>query len=126
MIIALVLPLLVASCGDSINSADDIVFPEKDVSYRYHVQPYLNYTCTYSACHGIGGSARPAYDYITLTVNAAGWVIPGNPDGSLLIQVLENPYQQHPVTNPPTWIPILDSAQVAGVRRWVKEGALNN
>jgi hypothetical protein len=112
--------------GDSITNSDDIVFPEKDVSYRNHVKPYLAYNCSFYGCHGMSSGATPAYDYVTLAVQATGWVIPGNPNSSLLIQVLENPFSQHPVTNPPTYIKNLDSAQVAGVRRWVQEGALNN
>jgi hypothetical protein len=118
--------LLGSSCEDSITKSEDIIFPEENVSYRYHVQPYLSYNCAFYGCHGINSPGTPINEYIPLVVNATGWVIPGNPDGSLLIQVLENPWRQHPVTNPPAYIPELDSAQVAGVRKWVEEGAQNN
>lgn len=120
----LLLPALLGSaCGDQITSSDDIVFPEENVSYINHVKPFLAYNCTYYGCHGMNSSGTPAYDYITLVVEATGWVVPGKPDGSRLIQVLENPYTQHPVMNPPIYIKDLDSAQVAGVRKWVEEGA---
>ncbi|MBK9182864.1 MAG: hypothetical protein IPM83_07035 [Ignavibacteria bacterium] len=49
-------------------------------------------------------------------------IVPGRPEESTVIQVLEGKLG-HPVGELPQRV---SSAQVQGMRQWVKEGALNN
>lgn len=113
--------LMLVSCGDTINPADT-EFPEKNVSYLYHVEPFMKANCAFSGCHGINAKIELS-DYFHL-LSATGFVKPGNPDGSLIIQILEQKLP-HPAQYPIYFNQIKEN-QVEGMRIWVKEGALNN
>jgi hypothetical protein len=111
--------LISTGCEDSINSPKDIVFPDKDVSYSLHVEPFLNLTCSFAGCHGNSAAAGIRLnDYFSI-INTPGLVIPQNPDGSLLNQILEERkahftyYEKSNITD----------NHVQGMRQWVLEGA---
>jgi hypothetical protein len=108
--------------GTTINSPKDIVFPDSNVSYLYEVNPFLKVTCEFSGCHNYSASGGiDLTDYFEM-MKSPGLIIPGNPDGSYLIQVLEltiphfTYYERAYITD----------NHLKGMRRWVKEGAINN
>jgi hypothetical protein len=111
------------ACSDTIiTSPDQIVFPETNVSYQQQVRPLLELTCAFSGCHdtetAVAGIDVTGYFQLT---SRAGLIIPGRPDNSLLIQILEGK-QGHLLT----FQNRISDAQKRGVRKWVLEGALNN
>ena len=119
----LIVCFVLAGCSDStITSPEQIVFPEKNVSYQQHVNPLLTLTCSYSGCHDSDTKAGnvDVSTYFSLT-SRAGLIIPGKPDMSLLNQVLEGK-----ITHFISFQSRLNSAQIKGIRTWVSEGALNN
>jgi hypothetical protein len=106
-----------------LTSPEQIVFPDSAVSYRNHVQPFLTLTCAFAACHGDvnpAGGVRLT-TYFTLFSDRANLLVPGAPDESLIIQVLDRriPHSLD-VLRP------VNSNHIAGMRRWITEGALNN
>lgn len=111
------------ACSDNIiTSPDQIVFPEKNVSYQQQVRPLLELSCAFSGCHDAetAASGVDVTGYFQLT-SRAGLIIPGKPDNSLLIQILEGK-QGHLLT----FQNRITDSQKRGVRQWVLEGALNN
>lgn len=111
--------LMTFGCENSIDSPKDIIFPEKDVSYTNHVEPFLNLTCSFAGCHGNTAKAGIRLnDYFSI-INTPGLVIPKNPDGSLLNQILEERkphftyYEKSNITD----------NHIQGMRLWVLEGA---
>ena len=111
------------ACSDTIiTSPDQIVFPETNVSYQQQVRPLLELTCALSGCHdtetAVAGIDVTGYFQLT---SRAGLIIPGRPDNSLLIQILEGK-QGHLLT----FQNRISDAQKRGVRQWVLEGAMNN
>ena len=119
----IVLVFTLNACSDSIiTSPDQIVFPETNVSYQQQVRPLLELTCAFSGCHdtetAVAGIDVTGYFQLT---SRAGLIIPGRPDNSLLIQILEGK-QGHLLT----FQNRISDAQKRGVRQWVLEGALNN
>lgn len=118
--------ILCASCKDNnITSASQVIFPDSGVSYKKHVKPFLNLTCTYQGCHA---KASPAsgialVDYNDLFFGAAtlGLIVEYKPESSRLYQVI-NGDQPH-----------MDSFQKEindnhkkGIRTWILEGAKLN
>ena len=120
---AIVFSIVLNSCSDNIiTSPDQIVFPQENVKYQQHVRPLLELTCAFSNCHDSETAAAgvDVTGYFQLT-SRAGLIIPGRPDNSLLIQILEGK-QGHLLT----FQNRITDAQKRGVRQWVLEGALNN
>lgn len=115
-----------SSCDNTINSNQDIVFPDSTaVSYAVHVDPFLRVTCTYYGCHSsetrAGGIVLDNYFNLMGNTIYGVLVIPGQPDASLLIQVLENRIQHSYAER---WR--INDNHRAGMRKWVLEGANNN
>lgn len=113
------------SCSSQpmLTSPEQIVFPDSAVSYRNHVQPFLALTCAFSACHGDvnpAGGVRLT-TYFTLFTDRANLVVPAAPDESLVIQVLDRRIPHSLDVMRP-----VNSNHIAGMRRWILEGALNN
>ncbi|MBL7998452.1 MAG: hypothetical protein JNL32_07435 [Candidatus Kapabacteria bacterium] len=113
--------LLLHSCGDGTiaTKPSDIVFPDSNVSYQSHVQPFLNLTCAFSGCHA-DGTRIPLTSYIGL-YQTPGLLIVGKPESSTLTQVLNgilphnNSFQR-----------VVTDNHKAGMTRWVRDGAKNN
>lgn len=100
-----------------------IVFPEKDVSYMHQVEPFMKYNCSYLGCHGINSPGEELSDYNYL-LGANSYIFPGNPDASLVIQILEKRLP-HPA-NYPIYFGNITANQIKGMRIWIAEGASNN
>ena len=121
--------VLVPGCkdqGPSDPDVSDIVFPASGVSYSAHVDALFQQRCAFSGCHAGANPQRgldllaPSYD--ALRNHLPTLVIVGEPDNSLLVQMLEGtvqprmPYNRTPLT----------VNQLTGIRTWINEGALNN
>lgn len=101
----------------------DIVFPESNVSYAQHVQPLFDRTCAVSGCHDTATkqSNLSLQSYREATARP-GIIVPGDPDGSVLVQRIEGKIQPRmPYNRPP-----LSDNQIRGIRQWILEGAQNN
>lgn len=70
-----------------------------------------------SSCHGPGGPGYAGFDDVADPVGmiADGWVIPGNPDGSPIVQQIVQ--GEMPPTGP------LVAGEVSSVREWIACGA---
>ena len=117
--------LMATSCGDNmVTEPGDVLFPDTNVSFRAHVQPFLAVSCGVGGCHA---DVNPAgrirlTSYSTLMFDRANLIVPGKPDESLVIQVLNGVFA-HP------WGLIQDRINAnhkRGMAQWVLEGALNN
>ena len=121
--LSILLAGLLGACDDSgTDNGNDIEFPEQNVSYSQHVQPYFNLYCATAGCHDngtmAGGLSLTSYFN---TTNNPGIVIPGDPDASVLIQKVDGrlPHEG--------FVPIvINDNQLQGLKTWVAEGAKNN
>ena len=89
----------------------------------HHVKPFLTMNCSYSPCHSdynrAGGYAFT--EYWTLMENA-GFIIPGNPTGSKLVQILEEKMPHFTYF----YRGNIKPEHIKGVKQWITEGAINN
>lgn len=117
--------LIASACdGDMITEPQDVVFPDSNVSFRGQVLPFLAVTCAAGGCHGDINAAAGIRltSYSTLLFDRPNLVVPGKPDESLIVQVLDGRLL-HPwgrITS------VVSPSQVNGIRTWISEGALNN
>ncbi|MCZ7558335.1 MAG: hypothetical protein M5R41_18220 [Bacteroidia bacterium] len=113
---------LVACSDDGVRPGDEIVFPEKDVSYAAHVQPFFTLRCANYGCHEDQTRAGnlSLTSYVALT-ERPGIVIAGNSDASYLMQKLDGRLP-HPIEVPV----IINQNQLNGIRTWINEGAKHN
>jgi len=121
---------LLSSCKDS--GVDGVVPPGggqpgggTNVSYALQIVPIFDeYGC--SGCHGgSGGLYVKPYAQLMAGGNAGKVVIPGNADGSLLIEKLTMATPPIGSRMPLMGIPLPDST-VQVIRDWINQGALNN
>jgi hypothetical protein len=127
-LMALAIILGIASCKDQVTdpNVDPIVFPESNISYSKHVDPLFQQRCALSGCHG-GSSSQAGLDllapsYSFLINHQPRLVNPGSSTNSLLVQRIDGrlapqmPYMSQP----------LNANQIAGIKKWIDEGAKNN
>jgi mono/diheme cytochrome c family protein len=94
--------------------------PTAEVSFSTDVLPIFRTAC--AACHGsIGGWGSESYDAVMTSGNTAPVVVPGDADGSLLVQLLEDPGSG--LMPPAGALPIGD---IQLIRDWIARGALDN
>jgi len=118
--------LLMFSCSDNIiNNPKDIVFPDSNVSFQGHVQPLITLSCSYQGCHSditqAGGIRLTDYFSYFDNPSVLGLVVPNDPDGSRLVQIIENPNFHIPYI---VWN--MNANHKQGIRTWIQEGAINN
>lgn len=95
------------------------------VSHASDIQPIFNANCAGSSCH-VGGMANglslESYTSLMNGGNSGAVVLPGNPDGSIIVRRLEGNIQpQMPFGRSP-----LPTPQIQLIRDWIAEGAHNN
>jgi hypothetical protein len=122
--LACVLLAVVAAfaCTTGIGPNDAVVFPDANIRFSAHVQPFLITSCGFSGCHGESnpaGSIRLT-QYSYLFFDKPNLVVPAAPDESTLVQALEGSLPH------PLGLERVTSNQIMGIRRWVAEGAKNN
>ena len=121
--------LAMGGCKDTVTPGDgsspsNVVFPARDVSYTYQVQPLFNQACNAGGCHDNGPhqSALSLTSYGLAVLTVPGVVVPGKPDGSTLVFRIEGRVGDR---MPPGNFP-LNQNQINGIRTWIAEGARNN
>ena len=118
----LVCSIVISACSWT-TGGEDIVFPEENISYMHHVKPFLALNCSYSPCHSdynrAGGVALT--EYWTL-FEYGGIVVPGNPDGSRLVQIIEGTLPHFTTF----YTGNITENHKKGIRRWIETGAINN
>ncbi|PKL84877.1 MAG: hypothetical protein CVV22_10895 [Ignavibacteriae bacterium HGW-Ignavibacteriae-1] len=115
--------ILVYACNsNSLTNLDDIVFAEKDVSYLHQVEPFLRFTCAFVGCHGQSAAGGIVLNDYFEMMKEPGLVIPGNADGSQLIQILEEKLPHFTYYERSR----INQNHLTGMRTWVNEGAKNN
>jgi len=121
LIISYLVLILSSSCNsDMISSTKDIVFPDSNVSYRNHVEPFMRFTCGFGGCHNnYAAGGLNVNDYFNMT-NYPGFIIPYNAEASVLIQILEQKLPH----NPPLYLIDVNDNHRQGMRKWINEGAL--
>lgn len=105
--------------GTQYRRPQDVVFPDSNVSYSRHVEPFLHLTCTFSGCHS-ASDPIPLDSYIAL-FQTPGLIIVGQPERSRLVQVLDGT-----LAHPPVFQDRITDNHRRGVAQWIREGALNN
>ncbi|MEN3027462.1 MAG: hypothetical protein ABDH31_07165 [Chlorobiota bacterium] len=115
--------VVIGGCGTPLQPTPPaVVFPDSNVSFRRHVQPFLRQGCSLVGCHNdgsrAGGVALEEYRHLW---ERPGLVVPGDPTASLLQQILERR-----IWHSPEPLTLSTENQRRGVRRWIAEGAQNN
>jgi mono/diheme cytochrome c family protein len=88
--------------------------------FSLDVLPILEENC--GVCHGsLGGWNSDSYNAVMTTGNTAPVVIPGDPDGSLIVQLLTDPGTR---TMPPGGM--LPEREIQTIIDWISSGAANN
>ncbi|MCX6155917.1 MAG: hypothetical protein NT007_17355 [Candidatus Kapabacteria bacterium] len=123
-ILITVFVLIHCACGNSTAINTPIVFPDSNVSWTYHVQPFIKMTCATVGCHSTQSQAAGIVldDYMMLfSGSALGMVVPNDPEASRLVQYLE-----FKVVHNGSIYWKFDSQQLNGVKKWISEGAKMN
>jgi len=117
-----------SSCKDQVVDpiANPVVFPTSNVSFSQHVQPLFTTRCAFSGCHA-GSNPTAGLDlsspaYNNLMNHQPRLVIAGSSSNSLLIERLDGRIApQMPFNATP-----INANQLAGMKKWIDEGAQNN
>lgn len=115
--------LLFWGCDNVLNNSSNIVFPEKNVSFNLHVQPFVKYNCSFSGCHDDYSQAgmRRMTDYFSLfETSNLGLIVPYDTTNGRLLQILT--LQNH--LTPLKWN--FTDNQIKGMKTWIIEGARLN
>jgi len=116
------------SCDDTLNESniDDVIIPDKNVSYNEYIQPVLTIKCSTSGCHNnesmAGGYSVTSWSNVV----TPGIVNPGNVETSILVWRIEGigveimPPIGNLLSKP------LTQNQVEGIKTWIEEGAKSN
>ncbi|MDF1815054.1 MAG: hypothetical protein P1V20_22815 [Verrucomicrobiales bacterium] len=119
---------MIVSCAESPEDIGSPTWPERvpaKLDFKTHVRPILVINCI--ECHNSEDAVK--YSGLNLQTKAAAMttgknapvIIPGNADGSLLIQMLQRD-PQHQWAMPPTPDRIW-GARLEILRKWINEGA---
>ena len=123
ILIALLSILITACSKPTSTSEEEIILPEKNLSYSRHIQPLFNKKCALSGCHDdvTKASNLSLTSYENATARP-GIIIPRDPENSILVMRIEGRLQPRmPLNREP-----LTQNQINGIKQWIREGALNN
>lgn len=121
--------IITLSIGFALGACEDNKFEEElpvvkdSVSFALDIQPILNVQC--AGCHNPANAnpdLREGFAYASLTEDEEG-IIPGDSEGSELVEMLERNSKDG--NNMPPATP-LSPLNIALIRKWIDEGALNN
>lgn len=116
---------LVCCNSNNITDPSQVVFPEKNVSYITHVQPFLTLSCGLGGCHSDesrAGNLRVT-EYTYVMIEYPGLVATNlPPEQNLLVQLLEGKVN-HFAWNISQRV---NQNQIDGIKQWIREGGLNN
>jgi hypothetical protein len=124
----LALALFATSCKDQITdpNTNPVVFPASKVSFSQHVQPLFQSRCAFAGCHAgsnpTGGLDLSSPAYNNLMSHQPRLVIAGISNSSLLIERLDGRIAPQMPFNAQA----INANQLAGMKKWIDEGAQNN
>ncbi len=126
IILTFFIVVFLAGCDDTLSSdqIDNIIIPDRNVSYNEYIQPVFNYKCTYSGCHdhmAVAGGVN-LISWVTATSDPS-IVFPYQPNNSRLVWAIEG---QSGIIMPPYGYYPLTQNQINGIKTWIGEGARNN
>ncbi len=116
--------IILFACTETIGTnSKDIIFPDENVSFQFHVYPFLKLNCSYAGCHSDESAAGGIIltSYSTLFASP-GMIIIGEPDKSRLIQIIENKLPHFTLF----YRGNITENHKKGMRIWILEGAKNN
>lgn len=115
--------MVVSTSCTGVTQPQDVNFPDSNVSYVRHVQPFLGLSCATGGCHDNSDPAAgiSLTNYSDLLFYPPNLVVSGKPDESLLIHSIEQR-----IPHPYDIMSRVTDNQRRGVRRWILEGALLN
>ena len=122
LITLFIIGVIFSACTWTSGGQEGIIFPEKDVSYLLHIEPFIQQNCSYSPCHGYdlaGGISLMTYHSI---LQVPLFIVSGNPDASRFVQIVENTGAVHFYH---FYRGNITDNHKAGIRQWIKEGAIN-
>jgi len=120
--------ILLLGCDDTLTESniDNVIIPDKNVSYNKYIQPVLTIKCSTSGCHDDENRAGNFSVTSWSNVVIPNIVNPGNVETSMLIWRIEGigveimppigSLLSRPLTN----------NQIEGIKTWIAEGANNN
>jgi len=125
IIIVAALFLFTVACDGTIAEVENTIIPDKNVSFKAHIEKPLLIKCATSGCHdnstNAGGYTLLGY----INITRPPFVYKFSPETSVLVQVINgsSPKQMPPfgATTAP-----LSKNQVNGIITWIKEGAKDN
>jgi hypothetical protein len=120
---------VIASDGelaDTLIVTIDVVTSQPLISYAAEIQPIFNNNCAGAQCHIPGpanGLSLNNYAQLMQGGNSGAVVLPGNPDGSIIVRRLEGTITPRMPLNGP---PYLSASEIQLIRDWIEQGALEN
>lgn len=93
------------------------------LSFKTDVLSIFTSNCTFSGCHNTS-SASNGYIFTNYTTITSKEIKPGNATGSKVYKVLLETDLNKRMPRPP--YNALNSTQIALIKKWIDEGALNN
>ncbi|MCU0662552.1 MAG: hypothetical protein MUC50_09535 [Myxococcota bacterium] len=125
--VAAVLAFLVGCAGGGGSTEPITVVRAADgnVSFASTINPILQDHCIrcHSAEKASGGFSIASYDTIMKGGSMGPLIIPGNPDGSLIIGSVTKTKTPN---MPPKVFPALTDDRIQALREWITQGATNN
>ena len=120
--------IVLSSCKDQITdpNTNPVVFPTSKVSFSQHVQPLFQTRCAFAGCHAGSNPAAgldltsPAFN--SLLSHQPRLVVAGASSNSLLIERLDGRIAPQMPFNAQS----INANQLAGMKKWIDEGAQNN
>jgi len=115
--------VIISTSCTGVTQPQDVTFPDSNVSYVRHMQPFLSLSCSSGGCHNASDPAAgiDLTDYSGLLFGRPNLVVPEKPDESLIILSLEQR-----IAHPYDIMSRVTDNQLRGVRTWILEGALLN
>jgi hypothetical protein len=117
------LVLLLIACEND-KFPEELPFVKDNVSFALDIQPILSVQC--AGCHNPAiaePDLREGFAYSSLTEGDEEGIAPGDSEGSELVEMLERNSEDG--NNMPPSTP-LSPLNIALIRKWIDEGALNN
>lgn len=114
--------LLSGACEND-KFTEDLPVVKDNVSFELDIQPILSAQC--AGCHNpadVAPDLRKGFAYGSLTEDEGG-IVPGDAEGSELMEMLEWAEESDNPMPPTTPISPLN---IALIRKWIDEGALDN
>jgi len=114
------------SCDDWGSNINEVpIFPEKNVSFQEHVQPYMMVRCSFAGCHSnysMAGGRRMTTYFSYFEAAHVGLITIGKPEQSLLALIMDGTFP-HVTLLPRDYI---TDNSTEGIKTWIREGAKNN